>query len=230
MSHWDEVRAQWDREGRILASRTRAASIALGVSAAMHLVNAGVSMWRPRTFDPSVTTLELGVLVVTAILFLRWLHRAVDVASTVSGKRMRWTPSRAVTSFFIPIVSLWRPYQVLRDLHDQLAPDGVPEPAPRPRLDGSGGYRDIPMDRAPPPKTLRRASIGLWWALFLVGGIHVDHTSADVGVAAFRDMLAFGGAMLAVFMLRAIDSRFAERFRRVRNASDAELESWEIRA
>ena len=36
------------------------------------------------------------------------------------------------------------------------------------RLDGSGGYRSVAMEKAPPPRTLPHAFIGAWWALFIV--------------------------------------------------------------
>ena len=223
------MRAEWEREAAVVARRGRLARIALGVEAAAHLSNVGIAMWKPVLLQELVSY-ELILLAVTAVLFLRWLHRAVDVAGTMSPMRLRWTSARAVWSFFIPVVSLWRPYQVIRDLHDQLAPDGVPEPAPRPRLDGSGGYRNVAMEAAPPPKKLARASIGLWWALFLIGGVYVDYSTPDASIFAVRDLLAFAGAMVAVAVVRAVDSRLAERFRRVRNASDAELQTWEVRA
>ena len=126
-------------------------------------------------------------------------------------------------SFFIPIVSFYRPYQVLRDVHDQLEPDGVPEPAPRPRLDGSGGYRSVAMEKAPPPRTLPHAFIGAWWALFIA-----ERIVSSFGLVS--EVLAIGAALLAVLVVRSVEARLEERHRRLHHASDEELEAWGLAA
>ncbi len=181
----------------------------------------------------------IGMLVITAVLFLCWLSRTVSVARALSPTSIRWSASDAVWGFIIPFVSLVRPYQVVRDLHDQLDPDAVPEPAPRPRLDGAG-YRDVPMEKAPPPRTLPHASIGAWWALFIFDPIldrfggAAAYSGAEIQsalrVGIGSDAVAIGGALLAVLVVRAVEGRLAERYRRVRHASDEELEAWGIAA
>lgn len=164
---------------------------------------------------------QMTMLVVTAVLFLRWLSLVVTLSRTTSTTPLRWTASEAVWGFFIPIISLYRPYQVLRDVHDQLAPDGVPEPAPRARLDGSGGYRSVPMEKAPPPRALPHASIGAWWGLFVA-----ERLLGAFGTGA--QVLAIGAAALAVLVVRSVQARLEERYRRLRHASDEELEAWGI--
>ena len=58
--------------------------------------------------------LELG-LVVIAVLFVIWLRRAAIVARR-AGLPAKRDPLWAVLGFFVPIVNLWFPYQVARDL------------------------------------------------------------------------------------------------------------------
>lgn len=227
---WNEVRAEWERDVAAEVSRARVAMGALGTTAVVHVLLIGAAMTRSGDALAAFTTLELFLLLATAIVYLRWLVRAVSLASTMSATRLKWTGSSAVWAFFMPIVGLWRPYQVVRDVHDALAPNAVPEPAPRPILDGSGGYRHVEMKGAPPPLPVPHASIGLWWALFIATRLL---NYGDVHMAEARvvgDLLSIASAMLGLFVVRAIDGRVRERFRRVRHASDEELEAWQLRA
>jgi len=166
---------------------------------------------------------EVSLLLLTAVLFLTWLSRVVALTRSISTVPLSWTPSQAVWGFFIPLLSMYRPYQVVRDVHDRLDPDGVPEPAPRPRLDGSGGYRSVAMDQAPPPRTLPHASIGAWWGLFLA-----ERLLNQFGV--FSQVLAIGAGLLAVLVVRAVEGRLEERYRRVSHATDEELDEWGLQA
>jgi hypothetical protein len=127
----------------------------------------------------------------------------------------------------------------MRDLHDRLAPDGVPEPAPRPRLDGAGGYRRVQIEKAPPPRALPHASIGAWWGLYLFGGLIAKGTTmffgaglpsaSTIGMTASAAALAeIASAGLAILAVRSIDARLAERQRRLHHATDEELTEWGI--
>jgi hypothetical protein len=164
---------------------------------------------------------ELVMIGATAVTFLLWLSWTMTLSAKISTTAIPWTNKKAVWSFFIPFVNLVQPYLVLRDLHDQLAPDGVPEPAPRPRMDSPGGYRSVAMEKAPPPRTLPHASLGAWWWLFIA-----ERLLSNVGYAG--KALAFVAALLAVLVVRAVEGRLEERYRRVRHASDEELEAWGI--
>jgi Domain of unknown function (DUF4328) len=257
MKAWNEAREAWARDAGVTEGRARAAAAALLLIGGVKAFQIAVAAWQielladARAGSFARESLELSdqlsaagavaqlVLVgITALLFLSWLSRTVRAARAVSTTPIRWSPSDAVWGFIIPFVSFVRPYQVIRDLHDQLDPGGVPEPAPRPRLDGSGGYRSVAVERAPPPRTLPHASIGAWWGLFiaaqLIGrtsgyaesGAAELQTSLRVGIVA--EVIAVGAALLAVSVVRAVQGRLAERFRRVTNASDEELEAWEI--
>ncbi len=229
-SRWNEVRTEWERDVGTERSRARLAMGALGATALLHVLLIGAGMASSIEALAALSSVELVLLIVTAIVFLRWLVRAVSLASTMSATRLKWTGSAAAWAFFMPIVGLWRPFQVVRDVHDALAPDAVPEPAPRPVLDGSGGYRRVEMKSAPPPLPVPHASIGLWWALF-IGARLLNYGDVHVGEArVLGDLLSIASAMLGLFVVRAIDGRVRERFRRVRHASDEELEAWQLRA
>jgi hypothetical protein len=244
---------------RIADGRARAAVVALLLTAGVRVFAIGVDAWRIALLDrvregsverASLDASEqladvglfssLGVTAIAALLFLSWLSRTMRVADRLSATSVRWTPAEAVKGFFLPVVGIVRPYLVLRDLYDQLEPDAVPEPAPRPRLDGTGGYRDVPLQAAPRPRALPRASIGAWWALFLAGmvatglggseGSGPAQIQASLRVGIEGEALVIAGTLLAVLVVRAVAGRLVERYRRVRYASDEELEAWGIAA
>lgn len=223
---WEAARATWEREVRIEASRAKAASFALVAMAVLFGVKL-VGTVVPVPFG-SPPVVEIGVLVATAVLFLRWLAQAVTLPAVMGSAPLRWTSSGAVWSFFLPIFGLWRPFYVVRELYDHFTPNGVPEPAPKPRLDGSGGYRHVEMVSAPPPRAIVNASIGAWWGFFVAARLIGDGSGALL-YPALSDTLSIISAVLAVLVVRSIDGRIAERFRRLAHASDDELAAWQIR-
>lgn len=234
--------------------------MALIVTAALHVHSAGVAAWQISLLEdvelgraPNLASLQLGdtllqsgavaeivMRLITGVLFLRWLSQAVRVTRELQvSPHLSWTPSAAVWGFFIPFVNLVRPYQVLRDLHDRLDPRGVPEPAPRPRLDGVGGYRKVELEKAPPPAKLPHASIGAWWALYLIGGVVGSAVSSNPGTSIpmlmsvretliVSDAIDLGASILAVLVVLTITARVVERHRRLHHASDEELKDWGI--
>jgi hypothetical protein len=258
MSTLSEARRERSRGVKVARQRGKAAIAALIVTAAVHVYSIGVSAWQVNLLDGvqrgvaprsslelsddlfrAAAVAELVLLLFTGVLFLRWLAQAVRAVRELQvSPPLVWTPSQAVWGFFIPFVNLARPYQVVRDLHDRLAPEGVPEPAPRRRLDGTSGYRKIEMEKAPPPAKLPHASIGAWWALYLVGGV-VQRASVSTSTNALElmnsrmtcvvsDVIEIGSASLAILAILAISARMAERQRRLRHATDEELTSWGI--
>lgn len=258
MSTTSEARRGRSQGVKIARQHGKAAIAALIVTAVIRVYTVGIASWQIGLLDdlqrgvaPTSTlqlsdslfmagsVAELVMLLVTGVLFLRWLSQAVKVARDLQvSPPLVWTPSQAVWGFFIPFVNLVRPYQVLRDLHDVLEPAGVPEPAPRPRLDGAAGYRKVELEKAPPPAKLPHASIGVWWALYILGGI-VGRGASRSGPGALElmssrtmsivsDAIEIGSASLAILVVLAISARLAERQRRLRYATDEELMSWGI--
>jgi hypothetical protein len=58
----------------------------------------------------------LVVFLITGVTFLRWIHRANLNARGFGAEDMRFTPGWAVSHYFIPIVCLFRPYQVMKEI------------------------------------------------------------------------------------------------------------------
>ena len=174
---------------------------ALGAAAAIRVFNIAVLLWQNDLVaslhsptPPSQATLErryslahvgaiglLALLVVGGVLFLRWLHLAMRLTQALGDRSLTWSPKDAVMGFIIPFVSFVRPYQVMRDLHDALAPNLAPEPDVQVRAVETMGYRQVEMQAPPPARALPHASIGAWWAFFWIGNVVANIASRQTG-------------------------------------------------
>ncbi len=56
------------------------------------------------------------VTVAAAILVLAWIHRANHNARALGAEGMQFTPGWAVGWYFIPLASLWKPYQAMKEI------------------------------------------------------------------------------------------------------------------
>jgi hypothetical protein len=58
---------------------------------------------------------QIGVLLVTAIIFIWWFHRAYRNLDALGGER-RFGTGWAIGGWFVPILNLWRPKQIANDI------------------------------------------------------------------------------------------------------------------
>jgi hypothetical protein len=65
----------------------------------------------------------LGAHFVATILFCLWIHRAVLNTHALGAPTRHFTAAAAVYWWFVPFVNLFKPYQAVRELHYQSAPD-----------------------------------------------------------------------------------------------------------
>jgi len=93
--------------------------------------------------------LELVLFIVALVLFLRWVHLSYCNLRELGTRDLRFTPGWAVGYWFVPVLNIWRPAEVLGDLWR----------ATDPRAD-DGTWRSL---RSSP-------LIGWWWAIGLVVG------------------------------------------------------------
>ncbi len=63
-----------------------------------------------------VGIMQIVVLVVTAILMLKWIHRANFNVRQLGAAGMRFTPGWSIGWYFIPIANLWKPYQAMKEI------------------------------------------------------------------------------------------------------------------
>jgi uncharacterized protein DUF4328 len=102
------------------------------------LLNRGVgqislSEWQTSSsLIVDLSYLEIGLYLITAVAFLMWLHRCYRSLVELGVQGMRFTPGWAVGYWFIPVLSLFRPKQIMDDLWRATAPqDAGTEPAKR---------------------------------------------------------------------------------------------------
>lgn len=92
---------------------------------------------------------QLGVFIVIAILFLRLLYKAVKRAQTFKTPFTYVSAGWAVGYWFIPLMNLYRPLDVVKALFKACAAEAGTDAKPK----------------------AGEQLLGAWWAMFLLGGI-----------------------------------------------------------
>ena len=63
-----------------------------------------------------VGLLWVALYLLTVVIFGCWIVRANKNVRALGAEELRMTPGWAVGYFFVPILSLWKPYQAMKDL------------------------------------------------------------------------------------------------------------------
>ena len=70
--------------------------------------------------------LDFMVFIATVVVSLAWVYRTSKNLVALGADGQRFSPRWAVICWFIPIISLFRPYQVVREVWNASAPDLQP--------------------------------------------------------------------------------------------------------
>jgi len=125
----------------------------------------------------------LGAYVVAAIGYCVWLYQVSENCQGLRAGRMRFSPGWAVGWYFVPIMSLFRPFQVMVEIWKVSAD-------PR-------NWREQGMPWL----------VGVWWFLFVASSLVMTavgfgaHEGAESGPVAAE---AWG--MIAAYLLRAVSA------------------------
>jgi hypothetical protein len=120
-------------------------------------VNGGIVSMAEATANDNrqslISWVQIVVLFATAITFFVWIHRAYKNLYSFGPLGLRFSPGWSVGWFFVPIASLFRPYQVMSEIGSNSEPESVSS------ISGlsKGGSRS----------TL----VGWWWGLFLITNV-----------------------------------------------------------
>jgi hypothetical protein len=171
------------------------------------------SFYTSRELDDSNVRLGIAYIVQfllllgTAVAFIVWLYRVYSNLKPLGAYELRHGKGWAIGGWFVPILALWRPKQIVNDAWR----------ASDPQL-GFWAHRREWEDAAVPWLFL------LWWLLFLVqsgvnratGSMYDNATTLDaersaVIVAACGSVLWIVTALLAVLVVDRITARQAER-------------------
>jgi hypothetical protein len=147
-----------------------------------------------------------AVQLTTVIAFLRWLAPAYRALPSF-GATPRFTPGWALGAWFVPILNLWRPKQIVNDVWRASDPEAAPPRAPA----------DWPQRPVP-------ALFAWWWAAWLVASLVAARAAlfstqsksapaleraASLMVAS--DVLDAVAAVLAILVVRRITARWLAR-------------------
>jgi len=95
--------------------------------------------------------ISLIVLVVSAITFIQWFRRAYYNLHLKVG-HLAFTEGWAAGAWFVPVLNLFRPYQIMRELYVETK-------------------ESLKENNITPSADLNMAVVGLWWTLWVVSAI-----------------------------------------------------------
>lgn len=156
----------------------------------------GVNVWFATGPIVAMTALVvIGGEVLTAVVVAIWLYRAMAVAHLIDPG-LTISPAGAIGWYFVPIASLWKPYEAMVEI-----------------VETSGA-------RSPGRWAFVRDLIGWWWAAWIgrsvLGGIQrfiPANPDSDIGIGMGQTvMIIIGGALgiVAAWCLATIIRRVAE--------------------
>ena len=90
----------------------------------------------------------LALYITSAVTFIRWFRRAYYNLHTIESN-LSYPESAAASTWFIPFLNLFRPFQIMRELYNRT--------------------NEIIKDKT--DINLQQNSIGIWWFLWVVSGV-----------------------------------------------------------
>ncbi|WP_180754527.1 DUF4328 domain-containing protein [Hymenobacter sp. DG01] len=119
-------------------------------------------------FQSLGTITQFILLILSIVVFMRWLRRAYyNLAAT--GFETNYADNQAVIAWFLPVMSMYRPYRITREVWQVTQGLGT----------GVGSSHGL---------------LRLWWALFLLRGLLgllITFLGKGVGVEGLRTVLLF---------------------------------------
>lgn len=152
-----------------------------------------------------------AAFIVTAIAFCLWIHRSHRNLPALGVRDLKYSPAWAVGGFFVPILSLYRPYQVTKEIWKASDPEVGPD------------WQDAPTSPL----------ITWWWVTFIVssfvGYFLLRMTLSAETISDFMsltvmtlviDIVDIPVAVLAVMLVRTIDQRQTMKNQQILYASN----------
>jgi len=149
--------------------------------------------------------MQISLFLVTAILFLMWVHQGYKNLTALEAVEMRFTPGWAVGYFFIPFLNIIRGYEVVADLWKASGQEA--------RNEGGLGWKKLAVP----------GLLTIWWVAWLVSGfigrqvaaaaIRADSIDALLHVSRISflsDLFSLLPSVLFILVLKDIDERQTE--------------------
>jgi hypothetical protein len=143
------------------------------------------------------------IWLVAAIVFLTWVHGMTSNLSALGSVDCFLTPSEAVWSFIIPIVSLWRGHRVMATIWRESQPR--------------------PLNEAGFAQQTSTTIVSWWWAIYLVTAVfnwvssrrrgEVIDPSTALRIGAMSLALEVASGAMFLFMINRAQRRQDEQWR-----------------
>lgn len=168
-----------------------------------------------------ISLVQIALLIATAVAFLIWFHASYKNLPVLGGRGLKYSPRWAVGGFFVPLLNLIRPAQVMREVWHASDPSGV--------------ERDNAPD-GPAVRNKLRAPviIAAWWIFFIAASI-LSNTAARMSFAENQtldelqrqtllymvaDALDIPSALLGVLIVGRVTRWQSERYERCQRRTD----------
>lgn len=195
--------ASWTKRLLVLAGLVDTIAVITGL-ASYRLADRAAS--GTATFDEArhdlLILIQMTVYLVTAVVFIRWFHRAYANLPAVGISGLRHGTAWAIGAWFVPIVSLFWPKQIADEIWRGSDPSLEPDQGP------SWGQGKVPV------------VVGAWWLAFIASGLLVGagwelwggaDTYADIKLAAIVEVTGNAIGVLSGALAFVVVDRTSER-------------------
>ena len=159
---------------------------------------------------------QITLLVVTAVAFLAWLFQARVNLRSFGIRRPSYSRGWVIWSFLVPLVNLFRPYQVIREIWQASDPEGR----------DAFNWRSLAVSRLLPAWWLLFVGWGALEVLALISNTGTSLSLAKLqlwrGLTTLADACAAVSAFLACFVVARISNAQQEKWE---NQQRAEAQS-----
>ena len=203
--------------GLVLVVDIVAVSSDLAEYALLGRVQAGASVPDAELVRSDIRQGVIGLVqalstIAAMVVWLVWFHRAYKNLGPLRAGAPRFTPGWAIGAWFVPVLNLWRPLQMTKDVWTGSDPSG--EPPVR-------HWKHAPM----PPL------LGFWWFLWIAAQLAYPgfaqvfeaETIPELRASSLRfvigDTLSVVLDVLAFFVVRTITQRQERRAARLAGAA-----------
>ena len=154
-----------------------------------------------------IALLQTTIVIITVALFCIWIHRAHRNLKSLNANNLEYSPKWAVVWLFVPIMNLFRPYQVMKEIWKASDP-------------GVDAADDTAWQNAPGSPIL-----GWWWGFWLAANLASTiawnllwrgEELSELLIASYAytvsDFLFIPAALFLVQVIRTIDRRQEEKY------------------
>jgi len=79
------------------------------------------------TWSAPLSAGQLIITLISAVLFLMWLYRVRGNLPALGIDQTRWTPEWAIAWWFVPVMNVFRPFQIMRETWKATDPEATGE-------------------------------------------------------------------------------------------------------